>query len=267
MLISDSVRQEDMPIMVYYLCKLVNSGKYNEDQIVDLITASTVSGYKKYKGESNPINDVIRFARDEGKFVSESADGTFETAFSKEQLSSFDLFMQAVVSKIELDDSNKFNKMLKWLLVEKRELSKYTKTADFPVAMNIEGVNDENIIHGFLFWAEAMGIIAFEGKKSGTIVYTLEEVMGRYISSHQDLKKRGAIPAREFFEELSEAIFFIPMCLYNNTVSYALSQGIRILEQAGVIELVTVKDSGDSWHLYHSDVFVSGNNFTNIRVC
>ena len=33
MLIPDSLRQENMPMMVYYLCKAVASGKYSEDEI------------------------------------------------------------------------------------------------------------------------------------------------------------------------------------------------------------------------------------------
>lgn len=267
MLIPDSVRQEDMPMMVYFLCKLVSSGKYTEDEAINLLTASTISGFSKYKSESNPIADVVRFTRDEGKFIKEGQDGILYSDFSEEEISTFALFMDAILKKMQIDEKNKFIRMLKWLLVEKRDLSRFTKTSDYPAAMNIDGVNDENTVHGFLFWAEAMGVITFEGKKGGTVVYSLESILERYVERHPELSKRGAIPAREFLDELTEEVFFIPMCIHNNTLSFALSQGIRILEQAGMIELLTANDSGDSWHLYPSEVFLKGNNFSNIRVC
>lgn len=252
-------------MMVYYLCKLVRSGKYKESEVIAKLTVANDKSKQCLNDENNPISKVISFSMEKDGFITENDEGIFETIFTERELTSFRAFMEAVVEKLELNDGNKFNKMLQWLLTEKQVLSKYARAEDFVTGMNMEGV-DSNTVHGFLFWCEAMGIINFEGKRSGTVVYTLDDVLFRFIENNPELKELGAIPFREFVDALTEKIYYIPMCLDYNNVSYPLSLAIRALERAGVIELRTITDSGDKWHLSQSATFTSGNEFTNIKV-
>ena len=269
MLIPDSLRQEDMPMMVYFVCKFISGGEYSEQQIIDNVTAAAKKGMEYYRlntpSDSNPIQQVMSFAEYQNNFILKNKNGKLETTFSKEELKSFDDFSYATLKKIKIDKDNKFSKMLAWLLGEKQDLSKYTRATDFPVAMNIEGI-DANIIHGFLFWIEMLGLVCFEGRRTGTVAYSLETVLARYLERHPELKKRGSIPMREFCEELVDEIPLLGLCIKGNNISFPLSQGFRVLEHMEKIKFDYMKDSGDVWHLSQSSVFKSGNNFSNVRV-
>lgn len=270
MLIPDTLRQEDMPMMVYFVCKFISGGEYSEKQIIDNITASPQKGNDYYRlnspSDSNPIQHVMGFAEYQNNFIYENTDGKYKTVFSKDELESYSEFSYATIKKIAIDKDNKFSKMLAWLLSEKQELSKYTRANDFPVAMNIEGVDDANIIHGFLFWIEMLGLVCFEGRRTGSITYSLETILSKYLEKHPELKKRGSIPMREFCDEIVGEIPLLGLCIKGNNLSFPISQGFRVLEHAQKIKFDYMKDSGDVWHLSQSSVFTSGNNFSNVRV-
>ena len=269
MLIPDSLRQEDMPMMVYYVCKFINGGEYSEEQIINNITAAPKKGLDFYRrnspSDNNPIQHVMSFAEYQNNFIKKNEIGKYETVFTKSELDNYEEFSYAVLRRLDIGKDNKFSKMLTWLLSEKQELSKYTRASDYPVAMDISGV-DENTIHGFLFWIEMLGLVCFEGRRSGTVSYSLDTVLMKYIKKHPELKKRGSIPMREFCEEIVEEIPLIKLCINGNNLSGPLSLGFRVLEHAGKVKFEYMKDSGDVWHLSQSSVFSSGNNFSNVRV-
>ena len=112
-----------------------------------------------------------------------------------------------------------------------------------------------------------LGIITFDGRKKGSVTYSLDSVISKVVTSNDSFMNKGSMPAKEFFELLGNYVFFIPMCIKNNKVSYPLSQAIRILEYSGVLKIENMQDSGDVWHLEQSNAFISGNHFTNIKVC
>ncbi len=263
MLIPDTLRQEDMPMMVYYICKYVKSGEYKEEEVINRLTGFS---YESDPKDPNPIRTVLKFARD--SFISvDKSTGIYSTSFTDAELKDYSSFSAAVLKKLELNDENKFNKMLKWLVEDRRELSKYTTADDFLPAMNIKNINNANTIHGFLFWCEMLGIITFDGRKRGSVTYSLDSMLKSIIVSDNIFKQKGSMPAKEFFDVLEEHVYFVPMCIKNNIVSYPLSQAIRILEYSGVLKIENMQDSGDVWHLEQSNAFLAGNHFTNIKVC
>ncbi len=261
MLIPDSLRQENMPMMVYYLCKAVASGKYSEDEIKENITA-----FRDDKTSTDAYNRVFKFS--ENVFIfKDKKTNELSCVFSMDELADYSSFSSALLEKIELNQTNKFSQMLMWLIgSENRKLDKYPRAEDFVPAMGINGI-DQNNVHGFLFWCEMLGLISFSSYRSGRVAYSLDSVLSKYLEKHEELKQEGFIPAKKFFDYLAKDIFFIKLCIHDNNVSYPLSQAIRMLEQAELIKLETMKDVGDVWHLSKSDVMVKGNNFTNIKVC
>jgi hypothetical protein len=261
MLRPDSLRQESMPKMVFYLCKAIDSTKCTKQGIKERMTA-----FQDDKASSDGFDKVYSFAED--VFVFEDKETKeLSSVFTSEELADYKTFSKALLEKMEIKQSNKFSQMLKWLIgSEKRILSKYTRAEDFVPAMGIDGI-DQNNIHGFLFWCEMLGIINFSGYRSGGVSYALDSVLADYIDKHEELKREGFIPAKVFFEKMSNEIFFLKLCIHENNISFPLSQAIRTLEQAGLIEFATMNDIGDVWHLSKSEILIKGNNFTNIKVC
>ncbi len=269
MLMPDGLRQEEMPLMVYYLCKFIASGDYTEEEVVDYITSSMVSGYGKIKAteKNNPIVNVIGYSRDLF-FVTDNNKGTLVSKFNKSELESPEDFSYSIIKRLELDEDNKFNKMMEWLVSENRNPLVFSKYSDVLNAMPIKGI-DENMLHGFAFWAEFLGVINMSGsggKRKLPFDYALDSLLCRFLDRHEELKEQGAIPVREFMSVLSNDIYFIPMCIKGNHVMGPLSQAVRIVEQVGRIKLTKVSDTGDIWHLTPSNIFRNGNDFSNIEV-
>ncbi|WP_248402986.1 hypothetical protein [Butyrivibrio fibrisolvens] len=261
MLMPDSLRQEYMPMMVYYLCKAVDSTVCNEDDLKGKMTA-----FQDDKNSSDEFNKVFKFS--ENVFIKkDEKTGEISSVFSSEELKDYKSFSKSLLTKLELKRSNKFSQMLEWLIgSENRKLDKYTRAEDFVPAMGIDGI-DHNTVHGFLFWCEMLGIISFNGYRSGRVSYALDSILYDYLEDHEELKQEGYIPAKLFFDKMASELFFIKICIHENNVSYPLSQAIRILEQAKMIKIETMKDIGDVWHLSKSNILLKGNNFTNIKVC
>ena len=127
---------------------------------------------------------------------------------------------------------------------------------------------EEDSVHGFLFWIEALGISKFEGNRSGHVYFCLENVILNYLERNPEIRNKGDMPVSEFLDELKKELFFIPYCIESqrNMITYPLAQALRILENMDMIQMNYRQDSDQMWHLPTSDVFSNGNTFTNVRV-
>lgn len=273
MLIANSLRQECMPKMIYALVKLVKSDKYSEIELRKTLTASICSEYDD--NSKDLFSKVLSFSIESG-MVNEDQ-GYYTTTFDLEEIKSFSNFTYSLLGKLSSQTKdNMFNSLLKIYLNQNNIFeNEFTDTAaKFREKVLNEAlikpfnISEDNI-HGFFFWAEALGIANFEKDKSGHLYYSIENVLLKYLKNHKELRQGGYFTAKEFFNELGKELFFIPFCIDENInlISYPMSQALRILENMELISIDYRQDSEEKWHLTQSEIFNSGNTFTNVGVC
>lgn len=274
MLIPNSLRQEDMPQMVYAILKQISNGKYTKDDVKKRVTASikTNIGEKSQQQFSRLLSFLF-----DAEMIYEKGDVLY-TYFDEEELQTINDFSYSLLGKMQIDKNNKFDMMLKWYLsTDVFNESNFTSSAEKIAHSMMEcsylkagvwGKISQNDVHGFLFWVEMFKIAYFEERRSGHVYFGIENIMMEYIKRHPELREKGDMSTEEFLNALSQDLYFIPMCYEEGThnIMHALSLGIRVLENAEIIELNYRDDSDQRWHLTNSTVFTSGNTFTNVRI-
>ncbi len=272
MLIPNSLRMEYMPKMVYAIVRLVGSGQYTADELRKRITASVTRNYDD--SSNDRFGMLLTFALD-GGFIREK-NGYFETEFTDEELESFPEFTYALLGKLIIQNNNMFDAMLKYYLSSDQTIEgDYTGTAAKFREKSLEDPKvksfriEEDNVHGFFFWVEALGIATFESYRSGHLYFCVEELLLRCINKHPEFKNLGSMPTKQFLDLIQRDLYFIPFCCADdgNVIMYPLSQALRILDNMGVIALENRQDSDQMWHLPSSRVFSKNNTFTNVRVC
>lgn len=268
MLIPDNLRQEDMPMMVYALCKAVKNGNYSEDELIKYISVS-----ENYKDDSsaNIVRVVLNFAQKAG-FIQNENSKNLITEFNETELESPLAFSQSLLKRLEMDNSKLFSEALKWFLwkgplVEGLETHKDVKREMDEDSLLKQYNISEDFVHGFLFWIEFLGIATHTIGAMGCYNYSIENILIAYLNNNADkYKKYGNMPAKDFFEMLGEDIFFIKLCCANTTVCDSLSIALRIIEKLNIVELEDKNDGSMTWHLQKSNTFKVGNSFTNVKV-
>ncbi len=267
MLIPDNLRQEHMPMMVYALCKAVKNGSYSEDELIKFLSASRVTNDEKSIAQAG---NVATFAKNAG-FISDEK-GILTTDFSSEELDTPLDFSYAVLKRLDIEGSKKFAILLKWYLWRGTSVEAIENHTEMRKEMledaKIKQMNvSVDLVHGFLFWIEFLGIATPSYTTMGCYEYSIENVLINYIKDHQaELRKHGNMPAKEFFDSLSIGVCFIPLCYEKTTVCSALSYALRVIERLGIIEIEDKNDGSVTWHLEKSNSFKTGNSFTNIKV-
>lgn len=260
MKISDSLRHECMPEMVYTICKLAGSKTYKRDVIRRLITLGC--------DDVQIYNKVFRFSVECG-FISEGADEAITTNFTKEQLASFRSFRFAVFKDIFKNSGTIFTSLARWYLSQDTDIFTYKSAQDLAVAIpnDIFSGIEKDYVLGFRFWMVALGLGMFS--KSGAseiMVFAVNNILADYLRFDTPFRKGKVILAKNFFETLVRDCPAFSDCIVGNEINTALSMGLRVLHLNDVIELKYTTDSGDIWHLVNSISLPQTNNITEIMV-
>lgn len=268
MLIPDNLRQEDMPMMVYALCKAVNEKKLSEEELIRYISVTD-----NYSDENSVtiVRTVLNFTRKAG-FICIDNSKKLYTEFTESELGTPVAFAQAVLGKLDLENSQLFAKAMRWFLwkgplVESLETHKDVKREMDEDSLLKQFNYSEDFVHGFLFWIEFLGIATHTSGAMGCYNYTIENILIEYFRNNAEkYKKYGNMPAKDFFEMLSGDLSFIRLCYANTTVCDSLSIALRIMEKLGIVKIEDKNDGSMTWHLQKSNIFKVGNSFTNVKV-
>lgn len=263
MKIHNSLRQECMPEMVYSLCKLAESKRYDKNALKRLITLD-----RDTKGSNDQFNKVYRFAN-ECEFLSEDNDGTVKTNFTKQQLESFRNFRYAVFTEVFKDNDTIFAGLCKWYLSQSSEIFSKTTAQDLSVEIPdymFSGVEKDYVL-GFRFWSVTLGIgMLQKAGRGSSLVFGTHQILTDWLEFGKPFKKGETVLAKDFFEILVKQCPVFSDCVNGNDINLALSMGLRVLHQNKVITLSFTTDSGDVWHLTPSISNPKTNNITEIIV-
>lgn len=260
--ISNSLRQECMPEMVYTICKLAESKTYDKETLKRLITLDSSSK------ESNELfNKVYRFALD-CKFLIDKTDDKVYVNFDSKELESFRLFRYKIFRNVFTNLSTVFPEIAMWYLSQDTDVFAKKSVVELLTIIPQEmGVTSEEYLLGFRFWMVALGLASLQ--KSGqslTFVFATHHILMDWLEISNPFKKKSTIRARDFFSKLIEVCPIFNSCVSGNNINLALSMGLRVLHLNGMIELKYITDSGDIWHLTNSISYPNTNNITEIIV-
>lgn len=260
MKIHDSLRQECMPEMVYSICKLAGSKKYNKAELKKLITLDST--------EVQTYNKAYRFAVECG-FLTEDSSGVVVSNFKKEQLSNFKNFRYTIFMNIYNGENTTFNELSKWFLSQDSDIFKYKSAQDLSIVIpnhmfsNIE----KDYILGFRFWMVSLGLGMLQKSGSGnTLVFSCNTILSEWLENAKPFKKNQVIIMKDFIKTLIDQCPVFSSCVDGNNINLALSMALRVLHINNIIELKYTTDSGDIWHLTNSLTNPVTNNITEIIV-
>lgn len=260
--ISNTLRQECMPEMVYSICKLAGSKSYYKEDVKRLITLGNTS-----KESNDQYNKVYRFAIDCG-FIGEDVNDNVFVNFSKKELSCFKAFRYAIFSDVFKNSQTIFTSLTKWYLSQERDIFSVKAIGDLLTRVPQDlGVRSEEYLLGFRFWIVALGLAMMQkAGKGATLVFATNNILNDWIELSNPFEKGKPILANEFFDKLTIDCPLFKCCMVGNDINLALSMGLRVLNLNGLIELKYTTDSGDIWHLTNSISDPKTNNITEIIV-
>ena len=262
-----------MPDMVFSLCKLarVNLDKKTMQQRITLDAAN--------KESIAQFNTVYNFAT-ESEFIKES-EGKVTTELTDTDLMDFKHFSYAVFSRVFFKN-NKFSQLAKWYLSQNIETNLTKKTSvlgissesDFHRIMpnDMKLRVDERYFNGFRFWMTALGLTAFYSPGSSQqgvpILYATQKALRLWLEYAKPFPVGTRIEADTFFKKLRDKCPVFEECIdmEKTSISPSLSSGLRVLDQAGVIQLGKVDDAANLWRLTRSLSFGSSNTISYVLI-
>lgn len=259
MKISDTLRQEAMPEMVYAICKLVARKEYTSDQIADLITLKSHNKSDYYK--------AFNFTKDCG-FISDN-ESSVKLLLPKASIKSFRDFRLQVVKSVFVDQFSIFPKVASWFLNQNTQIFRYKASQDFAnqIPESVIGGIEKDYALGFRFWMVSLGFAASSKHgASQSIIFSTNTIIEDWLRIDQPFEKDKLIQARKFFECLVESIPIFAACIHGQELSLSLSMGLRVLHLNEVITINYTPDTGDEWHLSKSLMYMDTNDFTEIIV-
>lgn len=246
MKISDNLRQEDEPNIVYAICKLVGRNEFTKSEIFDLMTDK--------KDNQGIFVHNFRFAEDCG-FIKVDNEKV-ECLIPQSELSSCEKFVTYIWNKVFKVENN-FTKITRWFLNSNIDISKVAAEQLASKCYEV-AVVDQNFIRGWHWWIQAFGLgtISSYLTKGGSryIMYDCSIALERFIKSNY--KKNDVVKAKQFFKDLcskhAEFQGLIDFNAKDNKICDSLSLGLRLLHNTKLIELIYTPDSADIWHLVES---------------
>lgn len=272
MQISDSLRQECMPDMVYSLCKLA----LRENNKEDLQSLITLQSHEK--DSISQFLHVYKFALSCG-FIEEDQNNKVITAFAPNELVSYRRFCYAVFSRVFLENT-KFTQLAKWYLTCDLPKSPEPNTTIFTARSDSEfrpliprSIKiDENYFNGFRFWMTALGLSGFYSPGSGIqgipLVFATHKALRMWLDYSNPFEKGSTVSATRFFNRLLDEcpVFASAIDTRNHQISASLSSGLRVLQSAGIIDLFTVSDAADKWQLTNSAKYIRSNTISDLVI-
>lgn len=254
-----------MPEMVFSLCKLAREEK-SIDELQRLLTLGD-------QNSADLFSKLLNFS-DKCGFIVKTSGENRKTVFTDEQLNGFSSFRYALFMEVFKDNESTFTKMAKWYLSlsipkspQKGESIFGVTTAAGFLAVAAKNFNvSENYCLGFRFWMTALGLTAFNPSVQMPLTFAAHRIIKEWLFYSKPCEVGVLIPARSFFERLVKDCPVFSACISENTVSDSLSSALRVLDDAGIIRIRRVTDSGDLWHLSKSVIYSNSNDFTDIQI-
>lgn len=259
----DRITNNMTPKRVYALCKL----SYNRN-----ITRKEVKEYMQpqiLNNTENAINEVLRFSL-KGGLVKESKAGFIKCNLSHSQINNFNSFRYYIANKSLNDPDLIFSRFSSWYIARGNKVyndSPEVLIREFDKEINVSSekniYNKTNLV-AWRTWANFLGLgFIHNGKLIPNLAVRIKDVI-----KNNNFKEKNDYVFTDFINKLNKHAkeidggeIFIKnqgdINKDNKEISLALSNGLRILEEKDLIEMRSVSDSLDRWHLIEPEKDIS----------
>lgn len=259
MIISDGLRQENEPTIIYSICKMASQFGDDINQLNDLMTDDN-DGQKVYSKNFN-------FAKECG-FIEVSGQRV-SCLIPEEHLASYEEFINYISLNV-FEKENNFTKLTRWFLKENIEISQVSAEQLAARCHDVVSV-DQNYIRGWHWWMIAFGlgtVSAHINTGSRYIIFDCSNALKRFVKA--EFKEGEVIKVRSFLTKLlavkKEFVSSVDLNGNENQITTSISMGLRLLHNLKLVELIYTPDSSDIWHLTESYAHKIKRDITEIKV-
>lgn len=184
-----------------------------------------------------------------------------------EFLSSYEGFRRFSVRRAFQNTYSTFFRFTAWYLAQNNEIFSYTDADNLAAKVDKElsYIHDEDI-RGWRFWASFFGIGVLHNMfLIPNMFLRLHDALKWDLSEEDPLARGKSLPFSKFYSWLKQNC---PEAVWGddkNQLCLALSNGLRLLHDRGLIELSYEPDSAGKWQLYPMDAHLI-NDVSNIAI-
>lgn len=229
---NDNMRPGPTPERVLAICRLISQGSYNDQEI-----------HKECELDENADLNVeaIRAsinAAEELGFIKKNND-KYELVIQEKYLKSAQSFRRLVSSVVFNNKNSTFFKLTEWFINNADEVLKINRFDDFAAIAAKTGVPSitENDVLGWRFWMRYLGF-AYQYNKT-----LIPNMKTRIEDAMYDLPKDTKMTCLEFVSWIKEKLPEAAASCSEASLPLAISNGLRILDNEGVIKLISTRDA------------------------
>lgn len=229
---NDNMRPGPTPERVLAICRLISRGSYTNWDIYRVCALN----------EDADLNDeAIRASIDSAEelgFIKRNND-KYMLVIDEKHLDSAQTFRRLVSSVVFKDKRTTFFKLTEWFIKNSDEVLKINKFEDLAATAAKTGVPSvsENDILGWRFWMRYLGF-AYQYNKT-----LIPNMKTRIEDALLDLPKDTKMTCTQFVGWIKENLPEAASSCTEAALPLAVSNGLRLLNNEGMIELVSTRDA------------------------
>lgn len=229
---NDNMRPGPTPERVLAVCRLISHGSYTNQDI-----------YKECAlNENADLNDeAIRSSIDSAEelgFVKKNKD-KYELVIDEKHLESAQAFRRLVSSIVFTNQKTTFFKLTEWFIKNSDEVLKINRFDDLAATAAKTGVSSvtENDVLGWRFWMRYLGF-AYQYNKT-----LIPNMKTRIEDALLDLPKDTKMTCTQFVGWIKDNMPEASAACSESSLPLAISNGLRVLNDEGIIELISTRDA------------------------
>lgn len=229
---NDNMRPGPTPERVLAICRLISQGSYTYQDIYKECTLS-----EEVEMNDEAIRSSIDSAEELG-FIKKNND-IYELSIDEKNLESAKLFRRLVSSVVFKNNKTTFFKLTEWFIKNSDEVLKINRFDDFAATAAKSGVPTvtENDVLGWRFWMRYLGFAYLYNK---TLIPNMKT---RIEDALLDLPKDTKMTCTQFVGWMKENLPETASTCSEALLPLAVSNGLRVLHNEGVIELISTRDA------------------------
>lgn len=245
------------PERVFTLCKLLEKGASTEDEIREMMEPAYLGNSTRY------FQYYKRTAEDLGLIT--ISDKTMDLAVDREVIKSTDNMRKYINMHLEQFSGEHFYALTNAYFEIGNDIFKKEKNiANLgPFFSEITGKEiDAYSMRAWRFWVTFLGL----GYLQDMFVIPNAYVFLRDVIEGSELEKGKLYSASEFIQALSPMTNIIISNIQEKRFNYGTSNGLRALQDAGIIRMEHILDQGDMWTLYPLKAYSNDSIITHITI-
>ena len=228
----DNMRPGPTPERVLAICRLVNQGSYTA---LDLFKLSELD--ESTKSEEESIRRSIE-AAEELELIKKNGN-TYELVIDNECVKSADAFRRAIAPLIFGNSDSTFFKLTEWFISNGDTVLSINRFDDFAAIAAKSGVKtiSENDVLGWRFWMRYLGH-AYQYNKT-----LIPNMKVRLEDAMSIVPKGTKMTCVQFVAWIKNNIPEAATSCSNALLPLAISNGLRILQNEGKVEMISTRDA------------------------